>query len=127
MIIMPEEKFSKLEAFFMIILVVIIICILVIVAYNSSTMFERRYEVVEGKIINSYPIQDDRGKIDYLVVTFGNGETYKIKSGQTDLDLTVNSKLILELSREYKRSWWWEEYQPVDDYYVLQKLIKVPS
>lgn len=130
---MVEEKkeendvgeIGKLGMFLMVIIMGIMLFSVVVVVYNSSTSMDRRYEVVEGKIINSYPILDDNGQIDYLSVTFDNGKHYKIKIND-DVDLTVNSKLVLELKYYVERDWFWNEYERDDDVYYIERIVKIP-
>lgn len=130
---MVEEKkeendvgeIGKLGMFLIVIIMGIMLFSFVVVVYNSSTSMDRRYEVVEGKIINSYPILDDNGQIDYLSVTFDNGKHYKIKIND-DVDLTVNSKLVLELKYYVERDWFWNEYERDDDVYYIERIVKIP-
>ena len=94
---------------------------------NITVGYETRYIVVEGEITDVEYVMKDNGKIDYLVVTFDNGETYKVRTVERYTDFTVNSKLIIELSNGYKRTWFWEEFEPIDDIYSISDMVKVPD
>lgn len=86
---------------------------------------ETRYIVVDSEITSIQTFENEDG-IDYLLITFENNESYKI-SPKSDMDFTVNSKLILELGNNYYRNWWWEDLEPDDDVYYVSKIIKVPE
>lgn len=74
------------------------------------------YITVEGTIIDSKTVLDADGRIDYLILTFDSGITYLIDPGWGETDLTVNSKVILELGKEYE-----------DNVWEIQRIIKVPD
>ena len=94
----------------------------------SSTFwaFETRHITIDSEIASVEPITKD-GEIECLLVTFENGEQYKVGSGETEVDLTVNSKLIIELQNMYHRNFWWEEFEPYDDVWYINQIIKVPD
>ena len=84
------------------------------------------YVTINEEITNVEPIIGENGKVDYLNITFANGETYKVSFRAREIDLTVNSKLILQLGIGYDCSWWNSE-RDYDDYYFISKIIKVPE
>ena len=88
--------------------------------------FESRYVVIDSEITNIETVIDDKGKLDYLIVDFDNNETYKISIGRDDVDLTVNSNIIIELGSSYERSWFWEDFKPSSDIFYISRVIKIP-
>ena len=75
--------------------------------------------IIEGEVIDISPFANDDGSIDYLYVTFDNGKSYKIRC-VTDVDFTVNSKLIVQLrqSKSFLRN---------DDFWYIDQIIKSPK
>ena len=73
--------------------------------------------IVDSEITNvSYVTENE---ILFLNLEFESGEKYKVRV-RTDVDLTVNSRLILELKR------YTTDGEPDKDYWYLEKVIKVP-
>ncbi len=89
------------------------------ISYSIITddSYEREYIIVEGVVTDVIPVTSDDGSIDYFYISFDTGEQYRIKSSQ-DLDLTVNSKFIIELF-----------YYPnlPEDFKFINQIIKVPE
>jgi len=93
---------------------------------NGILSYDIKYVTVDSEITNVDVVVDNSNEIDYLIVNFANGEAYKIRVDY-DVDLTVNSRLILELGNAYHRNWFWEELEPNDDVYFINKIVKVPD
>ena len=93
---------------------------------NAAMSYHVYYEVVDSEIINTNIIQDDEGEIEYIEITFANGKIYKIRTNK-DIDLTVNSRLVIEFANGERRNWFWEEFEPEDDIYSINQIIKVPD
>jgi len=115
---MSEEKENDIPIGFIIfsisILVLGILCISLI-AYSEAT---REQETVEGKIIDTeFSSETTFGLTkDILEITMEDGSTYKIMVTDDFYDFTVNSRLILKLSRYTGAEYW-----------CLDKVIKVPD
>ena len=106
-------------------ILIVMLSTIVFVFVNISTGFESRYIVIDSEIVDVETIVKENGEIDYLLVTFANNETYKINP-DNNVDLTVNSKMIIELKKNYTRRFFWEEFEPTDYPYDISKLIKIP-
>ena len=89
---------------------------------NVSLSTRTYYEVVDSEISNTQIIQDDEGKIEYIEITFANGESYKVESNN-DIDLTVNSRMIIEFGNLGRRNWFWEDFEPEDDIYFINQIL----
>lgn len=109
----------------MLITIVVAFSILIFIGVNSALRWEDRYTIVKGKITHVNPIENENGQIKYLVVTFSDGEIYRIVIKE-DVDLTVNSNIILELRKGYERTFFWEDFEPLNNYYSIEKIIKIP-
>ena len=120
---MKEDK-EPSGIVFVIVMILIVACFIFLTYNFAFGIYDARYTVVDSKIIDIESIVNEYGELEYLNVTFENNETYKIKI-YDDVDLTVNSDLILELKRFYRRTWVWEEFVPTD-YYSINKIIKIP-
>lgn len=101
-----------------------ILIVIVIVGLVSSATFKGWYDtlndetvIAEGKIINVEYLGTAEGYLigDALNITFDNGESYLIVTGE-DMDFTVNSKFIIKL--------FWDGD---DDYWEIKRMYKVPS
>lgn len=78
-----------------------------------------KYECIDKKIVNVKPIKEDNF-IRYLEITFADGRMFKVLNESDNIDLTVNSKLILELSKSFHYA------IPRSDYWEINQIIKVP-
>ena len=78
-------------------------------------------EVVEGKIIKAeYLGHPKAGSLyfadcDVFEITFDNNKQFTIVT-RRDLDLTVNSKLVLHLSKD----------NPDELYWIVDRIVKIP-
>lgn len=106
-------------------LMILIMLIIGFTLYCIITSLETSYIVIEGEVINSEAILKDNGELKYLLVTFDNNESYKIEI-RDDIDLTVNSRLIIELGNTGTRFWVWDDYY-YDDVYYIHNVVKVPE
>jgi len=113
---MEEEKKGLIVNSLVILGLVIVFAFLGYTILSDDT-YDKEYFVIEGKVIDVIPVIDDEGKIDYLHVYFDTGEKYRIKTN-TDLDLTINSKLILEVYRFPNLN---------EDFIYIDKIIKAPT
>ena len=86
--------------------------------FNAS--FDKTYIVIEDEIIDTSTVLDDDGSLDYIVVTFSNGESYDIKPSK-EVDLTVSSRLILELYH-YNNEGFYDT-----DVWHIKSIIRVPD
>ena len=102
-----------------------VILVMGIIFFSVFTGVDIDYVTIEGEIIDSETVIKENGEIDYLILTFDNGEIYKVGIGD-DVDLTVNSRLIIELKNFGNRFWFWDDYD-YDDIYYIDKIIKVPE
>jgi hypothetical protein len=98
---------------------------LIIFVIANSLQFVLSLEeiTVEGKIIKTNYNEEKH----YLEATFDNGKTYRLSLGTRTgdikyVDLTVNSKLILNLQ---KGSWWL--MSNTDNVWTINEVIKVPD
>ena len=127
---MEKEKDEEFGIWFysFVIAFIILASVGIFLAVNQGINWDKRYITVEGKIINTHPIVDENGQINVLSITFDNGKTYKVLFTEKYgiLDLTVNSKLILELRGTYTRDWFWDELKPYNDIYHIEKIVKIP-
>jgi hypothetical protein len=88
----------------------------VIVLSLSCTKGEAK--TIKGKITKVEPIMMTKlNAIDYLILTFDNGEI--IKCEPTTVDLSVNSKLVIEF--------WKDKYFNKLNLYRLRNVIKIPN
>jgi len=121
-----KDKISQPNVVFtisMIILVVLTALFIVFIEISIEiTSPEVIHEVIEGEVTNVEYVKYEsdnsfhtKGEIKYLVVTFNDEETYNIRY-KGDIDFTVNSKLIIELSH----------IEGADIYYIEQ-IIKIPD
>ena len=91
---------------------------------KSATVYGYDYATIDSKIISTNPIIGEDGKIEYLEITFENGDFYKVQI-YDDTDLTVNSELIVELKLGWKGGLLLPRVY--NDYYSISKIVKVPS
>lgn len=114
---MKEETISKLIACLILGGMLSALCYIM---YNISTddYYDKEYLVVEGTVIEVIPAIGDDGSIEYYHVYFDTGEKYRIKTAVRELDLTVNSKLIIEL--------YWYPNQG-EDFKFISQIVKVPE
>jgi len=94
-------------------LIVLFVAVTTIVLIFGTTyyflvdpMIPDEYLTIEGKIVNTETVLKDKGYIDHLILTFDTGKIIKVKRSFTTNDLTVNSRLILELGKEYEEDVW---------------------
>ena len=124
---MIEEK-DKYYGFCKFLLFVILIVSAFVAVWIVSPDSEYEYTIVDSEIVNIQEILDDKGRIEYLNVTFNESsynQTYKIRV-YDDVDLTVHSKLIVELKRyKYRESRIINEWK-YSEYYTISRIIKVP-
>jgi len=125
---MEKETENDVSFVMVIIPIVITICIIASIFILSciiasifilSPSLVTEHKVIEGVVVDVVPVLDDKGGIDYLIVTFDNYESYKIQTNG-DVDFTVNSEFILQLTRVYL-----DDEEP-DDKWRLVQIIKKP-
>lgn len=76
--------------------------------------------ILTHHFIDTSTVLDDDGSLDYIVVTFSNGESYDIKPSK-EIDFTVSSRLILELFH-YNNEGFFDT-----DVWHIKSIIKVPD
>jgi hypothetical protein len=98
-----------------IILYLVVMGVIILIGIKIS---ETEAVVIEDELVNvSTILEDDGQRIKYIVLQFNDGSEYKVKP-YMELDLTVNSKLILQLYRH--------TYIETDIWYV-DRVVKVPN
>lgn len=74
---------------------------------------------VDSRIVSAVPVMDN-DKMKALDICFEDGRSFLVDV-YGDLDLTVNSKLILKICRYFYFG------EPESDYWFIDSIIKVPS
>ena len=65
------------------------------------------FKVIDGTLIDYKIVKDEKGALDYYILTFDDGEIIKVNAVYgTNLDFTVNSKLVIELSKDKDTDIW---------------------
>ena len=120
-------KLDYVDQLFIFSSIVMVFVFIIIFLLSSSIIgtYEAFYETKNVDIINVDPIVEN-GEIEYLEITFADGDTYKTTLND-DIDLTVNSKLIIEFGNAWTRGFWWDEWDEPDDIWYISKIIKVPD
>ena len=100
---------------------IIVIGILVLIAIGvlGQMVLSVKEETIIGEVINVVLLDD------YMVVTFDNGKIYNInyyKAGLGNIDLTVNSKMRIEL--HYMNPFL---YPNVNDVWQITNIVKFPD
>ena len=110
--------------------VLVIIGVIVLLCFSTYMMVltglmiessqDKTYIVIEDEIIDTSTVLNKDGSLDYITVTFSDGESYDIQPSK-ETDLTVNSRLIIELFRFNNK-----DYFDTDVWHI-KSIIKVPD
>jgi len=99
---------------------IIIVIATVGIILAALLILTTEYTTIEGEVTDVETILNDDGSIKYLLVTLNDDESYKI-GGKTgfdgDMDFTVNSQLIIELTKDIYSN----------DVWTVKAIIKAPS
>jgi hypothetical protein len=94
---------------FGIFLIVLCSALLILVSIVIVNELGRETKYIEGVVIDYEIVKEPNflgGTNDFLVLTFDNNETYKFHMDEDMYDFTVNSKLILRISKGgLSKSW----------------------
>ena len=84
-----------------------------------SNEMHRETKFIEGEVIDYKIISENNylgGKTNYLILTFDNNESYKFSIREEFYDFTVNSRLILKITKGGQEIAW-----------SIEQIIKVPE
>ena len=115
------DKVCMIEKYILLIFAIGCLCFAIFAFIDIEiVMGSQEVIVVEGEVINVDVYND------YLDITFDNGETYKVKYpsgwGTKSIDLTVNSKLIVKMSRYTKDGFFIKSSD-----WKIDSIVKVPD
>ena len=111
---------EKTEVIIAILLIIIIVSVFVFIAINVTMSSEIRYTLIDGDDVISYEVIDGS-----TVNIITENETYEVELYK-DVDFTVNSDIYIEIVNVYYRKFFWEEFEPGDNVYSLNRIIKTP-
>lgn len=112
--------------------ILLIVCLFIFGAVNYVMCIINEqdiYKVIRGEVTNVDIVYDDDNTIHYLEVTVENETNIETVNVFTkyDMDLTVNSEIILELHEtKYSENFWWNEAKG-DNIWYITELIRVPG
>jgi len=94
----------------LIVSIIVIVAVLLLLCFVLSLIlypvFNTEYVVVEGNVVETKTFLKDNGDLDYIEITFDNGEMYKtqLETGRYSdamFDFTKSSKLIVKLYKTH--------------------------
>ena len=112
------------DTFSMILTVIILIVGLGGLIITNLDAYKTHYLTIDD--INSIDVVIGDNRVIFFNI-ISDGKTYKVKADGRDIDFTVNSRLVLELKYKEHRNNIFCEYERLDDYYDVCRIIKIPD
>lgn len=101
---------------------IVVLLVVGFFVFNTTQSHSSREIVVSGEITNAdYDFKNDEL---FVNITFNNTKNYNLKIYK-DVDLTVNSTIVLKLRQYGSRGWVWEDFN-WKEYYVIDRILKIP-
>ena len=114
-----ETKRNAIIALFILIVLLLVASFVIITA---TTSYETRHVFIDGNDIISYDVVDGN-----TIIIHTENESYEVDLVEDVVDFTVSSNIYIELSKGYHRNCFWDEFEPTDYNYWLNRIIKVPD
>lgn len=87
------------------------------------------YMTIKGEVLDTEVVLSELNEIQYLNLTIENesGIHYVNVWVRDDIDLTVNSKIIIQFQENKYHEWFFWTEKTGDGIWTMNKIIKVPS
>ena len=113
---------DKIEVISAVLVMLGLIVTFVFIMVTISSSYETRHVFIDGNDIISYEVV----KGDTIIIVTEN-ETYEVELFEDVVDFTVSSDIYIELSKGYQRSFFWDDFEPTDNAYWINRIIKIPE
>lgn len=119
---MTEKTKGNATLIFTFLLLIGMVSFAVFIVADIAMSYETRYILIDGDDIISYDVVDGD-----TVIIVTESETYEVELSEDVVDFTVSSDIHIKLAKGYSRTFFWDEFEPTDNDYWIDRIIKVPS